>query len=128
MRIDVPGFVFVFAPKPPKVDVVLALFWPKPPPPKPNDMLGDAADWWCCVARWKWSKPKLGKKARGTHALRVGSQIANGVPKNPEIEAENAMKKSTGCAIGAWAGQHRVLSTWKKMRRAVKAKLAARES
>lgn len=37
----IPVFELGVEPKPPKVEV-LVLFWPKPPLPKPNDMVGNA--------------------------------------------------------------------------------------
>jgi hypothetical protein len=47
---DVPELVAVLVlPNPPKVFVVL--FWPKPPLPNPNDMLGDVDDDRRLVAR-----------------------------------------------------------------------------
>lgn len=40
--LDIPVFVFVLLPNPP--NVLVELFWPKPPLPKPNDMMGDVAN------------------------------------------------------------------------------------
>ena len=63
-------FVFVFAPNPPKVLlVVLVLDWPKPPLPKPNDMMGYVSGWSGACGEMEAVELLVGKKARGTPAF-----------------------------------------------------------
>ena len=72
-------FVFVFAPNPPKVLlVVLVLDWPKPPLPKPNDMMGDVSGWSDVCGEMEAVELLWEKKREALPPLRVENQNAMG--------------------------------------------------
>lgn len=113
---DVPVFaVVLLLPNPPKLEV--GLLWPKPPPPpNPNDMVGDVDYYGLSGGEMgdevEWEKSARHWRPTRENRVAVRYFLENG--KGNENLTENS-RRSTGCATGVCAGQHRVVSPWKKI-------------